>query len=113
MSPKGFSKLWCAPATNASSDIEMALVTLLMRCSPLGDHLDARGSWFIQVESVLLRLTGTGLTTGESRHRYGKARAGERRVGDWGSDVCSSDLSVIIGALAVLGSSRSKACSSG
>src|SRR6266700_4181416 len=41
MSPKGFSKLWLGPATKASNDIEMALVTLFMRFSPLGDILNS------------------------------------------------------------------------
>ncbi len=41
MSPKGFSKLWLGPATKASNDIEMALVTLFMRFSPLGDNLSS------------------------------------------------------------------------
>src|SRR5437660_6448434 len=41
MSPKGFSKLWLGPATKASNDIEIELVTLFMRFSPLGDHLNS------------------------------------------------------------------------
>src|SRR5258708_7638967 len=60
MSPKGFSKLWLDPATKAFNDIVMPQVTLFMRFSPLGDHLNAP---FAPPPESIGRCDGTGGVT--------------------------------------------------